>query len=99
MMKLQELYNQIINYFKENNSDAETELDFSSVFQLLVAVVLSAQCTDKRVNMVTPALFAAYPTPKDMANANEAGGVWLCEERVLPQCQGKTSCRVVTDAR
>lgn len=72
MMKLQERYNQIINYFKENNSNAETELDFSSVFQLLVAVVLSAQCTDKRVNMVTPALFAAYPTPKDMANANEA---------------------------
>ena len=50
---------------------AESELHFDSPFQLLVAVVLSAQCTDKRVNMVTPALFAAYPTPAAMAQATE----------------------------
>ena len=50
---------------------AETELHFGSPFQLLVAVVLSAQCTDKRVNMVTPALFAAYPDAAAMAQASE----------------------------
>ena len=50
---------------------AETELHYSTPFQLLVAVVLSAQCTDRRVNMVTPALFAAYPTPEAMARATE----------------------------
>ena len=49
---------------------AESELHFDSPFQCLVAVMLSAQCTDKRVNMVTPALFAAFPTPETMANAN-----------------------------
>ena len=48
---------------------AETELDFGSEFELLVAVILSAQCTDKRVNLVTPALFEAYPTPEVMADA------------------------------
>ena len=48
---------------------AETELDFGSEFELLVAVILSAQCTDKRVNLVTPALFQAYPTPEVMADA------------------------------
>jgi len=50
---------------------AESELRFDNPFQLLVAVMLSAQCTDKRVNMVTPALFAAYPTPEAMAAATE----------------------------
>ena len=50
---------------------AESELKFENPFQLLVAVMLSAQCTDKRVNMVTPALFAAYPTPEAMAQASK----------------------------
>ncbi len=50
---------------------AESELEFENPFQLLVAVMLSAQCTDKRVNMVTPALFAAYPTPEAMAQATK----------------------------
>ena len=61
----------MIAYFSEAMPVAETELHFDSPFQLLVAVVLSAQCTDKRVNMVTPALFEAYPTPSDMAAATE----------------------------
>lgn len=58
-----------IEWFGEHAPDAETELEFENPFQLLVAVVLSAQCTDKRVNLVTPALFAAYPTPEAMALA------------------------------
>ena len=61
----------MIAYFEEAMPVAETELHFANDFQLLVAVMLSAQCTDKRVNMVTPALFEAYPTPAAMAAATE----------------------------
>ena len=61
-MTLKERYDGIIAYFQESMPVAESELDFRSPFELLVAVVLSAQCTDKRVNMTTPALFEAYPT-------------------------------------
>ncbi|MBL7893633.1 MAG: endonuclease III, partial [Bacteroidia bacterium] len=57
-------------YFRENQPVAETELHYSDPYQLLVAVILSAQCTDKRVNMVTPALFKAYPKPEVMAVAS-----------------------------
>lgn len=59
----------ILDYFHAQQPEITTELEFGSVFQLLCAVVLSAQCTDKRVNMVTPALFHAYPTAHDMAKA------------------------------
>ena len=68
-MKLQERYNQVIGRFEEAMPVAETELHYGSTFQLLVAVMLSAQCTDKRVNMVTPALFKAYPDAAAMACA------------------------------
>ena len=70
-MKKSELYERVISYFSEAMPVAETELHFASPFQLLVAVVLSAQCTDRRVNMVTPALFAAYPDAETMAQASE----------------------------
>ena len=69
-MTKKERYGFVISWFKEYSPSAETELIFDSPFQLLVAVVLSAQCTDKRVNMTTPALFARYPTVKDLANAD-----------------------------
>lgn len=59
----------IIAWFSEHMPIAETELDYTSPFELLVAVVLSAQCTDKRVNMVTPRLFMDYPTAESMAKA------------------------------
>lgn len=68
-MKIQERYNNIINWFKTNMPIAETELNYETPFQLLIAVILSAQCTDKRVNMITPALFEAYPTPEVLATA------------------------------
>lgn len=61
-MKRQELYNICSSYFSHTIPVAETELHFSSPYQLIVAVMLSAQCTDKRVNIVTPPLFASYPT-------------------------------------
>lgn len=69
-MTKKELYNRCSQYFSRAFPVAETELHFSSPFQLLVAVILSAQCTDKRVNTVTPALFQAYPTASEMAKAN-----------------------------
>lgn len=69
-MTKKERYEQILKYFEENVKDAETELHYSNPFELLVAVSLSAQCTDKRVNMVTPKLFKDFPTPEVMANAS-----------------------------
>ena len=68
-MTTKQRFEHILRWFEENMPVAESELHFENPFQLLVAVMLSAQCTDKRVNMVTPALFAAYPTPEAMAKA------------------------------
>ncbi len=64
-----ERYRYIIDYFSTHAPDAETELYYDNPFQLLVAVILSAQCTDKRVNMTTPAIFARYPTPALLSQA------------------------------
>ena len=69
-MRKKELYQQTLDYFGRTMPDAATELHYGSPFQLLVAVVLSAQCTDRRINQVTPALFAAYPTAETMAQAS-----------------------------
>lgn len=68
-MKVAERYDRVFQYLKETIGDAKPELDYTTPFELLVAVVLSAQCTDKRVNMVTPALFAAYPNAAALAAA------------------------------
>ncbi len=68
-MTKKERYEYIIDYFQKNMPDAETELHYDNPYQLLIAVILSAQCTDKRVNIVTPALFEQYPTPKLLAEA------------------------------
>lgn len=68
-MTKQERIDNIIAYFQSEMPNAKTELHFDSTFQLLIAVVLSAQCTDKRVNMITPALFKAFPTPQSLASA------------------------------
>jgi endonuclease-3 len=66
-MTKQERYDAILNYFQKNDSPAETELHYENPFQLLVSVILSAQCTDKRVNMITPKLFKDYPTAEALA--------------------------------
>jgi endonuclease-3 len=66
-MTRNERYRLILEYFKQQMPEVNTELQFGSVFQLLVAVVLSAQCTDKRVNMVTPELFRRFPDAESMA--------------------------------
>lgn len=63
-------YEGIISWFQENMPSPSTELHYDSPFHLLLAVILSAQCTDKRVNIVTPALFEAYPSPYELAEAS-----------------------------
>ncbi|MCF0235871.1 MAG: endonuclease III [Bacteroidaceae bacterium] len=68
-MRKKELFAHVLDYFARTMDDTETELDYRNHFELLVAVVLSAQCTDKRINMVTPRLFADYPTAEAMAQA------------------------------
>lgn len=69
-MTKKERYRRVIEWFQQAMPVAETELHYENPFQLLVAVILSAQCTDKRINMVTPALFEAMPTPEVMAAAS-----------------------------
>lgn len=69
-MTKKERYRVVMEWFLHNMPDAESELNFSSPFELLVAVMLSAQCTDKRVNMVTPSLFARFPDAHSMAYAS-----------------------------
>ena len=69
-MTLQERYSNIVGWFEQNAAGAKSELQYKDSFQLIVAVVLSAQCTDKRVNLVTPALFDRFPTPREMAAAS-----------------------------
>jgi len=68
-MTVKERYQFVMDYFQHHSPDAETELLYDSPYQLLVAVILSAQCTDKRVNFTTPAIFDRYPTPADLAKA------------------------------
>lgn len=68
-MTVRQRYDGIVAWFSEHMPAAESELRYKDPYQLLVAVILSAQCTDKRVNMTTPALFEAFPTPFEMAKA------------------------------
>lgn len=74
-MTRKQRYDYILEYFRKNVGEKTTELDFGSPFQLLCATLLSAQCTDKRINQVTPALFNRYPTAREMAQA-EPEDVW-----------------------
>lgn len=69
-MRTKERYERLIAYFESAMPAAQSELHYDNTFQLLVAVMLSAQCTDKRVNMVTPALFSAYPDARSLAEAS-----------------------------
>lgn len=69
-MNRAERFQRVISYFSENNPDAETELSFGSPYELLVAVILSAQCTDKRVNLITPDFFKVFPDVDKLSSAN-----------------------------
>lgn len=68
-MTIKERYKIALDYFQEAIPNAETELVYDNPYQLLVAVILSAQCTDIRVNLTTPAIFSKYPTPKELSAA------------------------------
>ena len=89
-MRKQELYNKVIEYFQATMPVAETELHYSNPFELLIAVILSAQCTDKRVNMITPPLFRDFPTPESLA-ASTGGYIRVYTQCELSQQQGQTS--------
>ncbi|PWT99371.1 MAG: endonuclease III [Bacteroidetes bacterium] len=69
-MTRKERYQFVLDYFQHHDPEAETELIYDNPFQLLVSVILSAQCTDKRVNMTTPAIFEKYPGPQELSKAS-----------------------------
>lgn len=71
MITKKERYKNVIAWFQKNMPVAETELHYDNHYQLMIAVILSAQCTDKRINMITPALFKAFPTPEVMAESSQ----------------------------
>ncbi|MBN1986586.1 MAG: endonuclease III, partial [Prolixibacteraceae bacterium] len=71
-MQKKELFEYVIRYFENAMPIAETELEYTNPFDLIVAVILSAQCTDKRVNQITPELLKRFPTPQKMAEAEPA---------------------------
>ena len=70
-MTRQQRYEAVLDYFRREMPEVDTELHYGSIFQLVVAVMLSAQCTDRRINQVTPALFAQWPDAKSLAEAEE----------------------------
>lgn len=70
-MTIKERVDGVIERFESDNPHPQTALHYGTTYQFLVAVLLSAQCTDERINMVTPALFAAYPSPLEMSRASE----------------------------
>lgn len=69
-MLKKERYKAFVEYFSTHSPDAKTELNYNNPFELLIAVILSAQCTDKRINQITPALFTRYPTPESLAESS-----------------------------
>lgn len=89
-MTIKERYRGVIGWFEENVPVAETELHYSNAFELLVAVILSAQCTDKRINIVTPALFDVYPTAEAMAKATEAEIFELIKSITFPNNKARS---------
>lgn len=88
-MTKNERYQYILDYFREHMPHVSTELQFGSAFQLLVATLLSAQCTDKRINMVTPTLFARYPDAKSMAQAEVDDIYQLIKSVSYPNAKAK----------
>lgn len=92
-------YQYVLDHFREEMPRVTTELEFGSAFQLLVATLLSAQCTDKRINMVTPALFARYPDARSMAAATVEEVYELIRSVSYPNAKAKhlveMSCQLV----
>jgi endonuclease-3 len=102
-MTLKERYSGILNWFLEHMQVAETELVYRNPYELIVAVILSAQCTDKRVNLTTPALFERYPSPESMASGNVEDIYQLIKSISYPNNKAKhlhaMAQKLVTDFR
>lgn len=98
-MLRKERYQYVLDHFRQEMPHVTTELEFGSAFQLLVATLLSAQCTDKRINMVTPALFARYPDARSMAAATVEEVYELIRSVSYPNAKAKhlveMSCQLV----
>ena len=90
---INERYKHIIDWFVENRGHQTTELKYASDFELLVAVILSAQCTDKRVNTVTPKLFERYPDVRSMADAEYGDVFELIRSVSYPNSKTRYLCR------
>ncbi len=88
-MKGKELFHHVTSWFSANMETAETELHYDSPFHLLIAVILSAQCTDKRVNIYTPAIFARFPEPSDLADASFEDVLELIKSISFPNNKAK----------
>ena len=88
-MTKKDRYQYVIDYFQQHSPEAETELIYDSPYELLVAVILSAQCTDKRVNMTTPALFAKYPDIRKLSKASSADLLELIKSISYPNNKTK----------
>lgn len=88
-MTKKEKFKLFIDYFSLHNPSAETELHYSNPFELLVAVILSAQCTDKRVNLTTPLLFSNYPTPEALSQASFEDVFFLIKSISFPNNKAK----------
>jgi endonuclease-3 len=84
-MTRKERYQFVIDYFQQHMPVAETELEFEDPYELLVATILSAQCTDKRVNMTTPAIFKKYPDVKALSKATFDETVSIDQKHFLSQ--------------
>ena len=100
-MTLKKRFEEVLDYFRKQMPEARSELHYTNPFELLVAVMLSAQCTDKRVNQVTPALFAAYPDANAMAQATEEDILRYIRSVSYPNSKAKhlqlTAQKLVTD--
>lgn len=88
-MTKKQRYDAVLQWFEQNMPIAESELVFHNEYELLVAVMLSAQCTDKRVNMVTPKLFEQYPTPHTLAQASEEDIFQIIRSISYPNAKAK----------
>lgn len=84
-MRKKERYEKVIAWFQANVPVAETELHYNNPYELLIAVILSAQCTDKRVNMITPPLYKDFPTPEALAASTPEVIFRIHPERILSE--------------
>lgn len=88
-MERKEAYTRIMGWFRDNAGSAESELHYDSPFHLLIAVILSAQCTDRRVNMYTPEIFRRFPDPEDLAAASFDEVYGLIKSITFPNSKAK----------